>query len=663
MTERLETEPTPPPVLRCAVRPGAYHDSVVLMGLQAQLAALPGVVEAAVVMAVPANRELLAGRGLLPPAAAAAGPADLLVVVRAETGEQAGEALGRVDALLAARSRAGAAAGDGFRPRTLAAAVKLLPAARWVLVSVPGRYAAAVARQALDLGRNVFLFSDNVALADEAALKQMAGARGLLVLGPDCGTALLAGIGLGFANRVRRGAIGLLGASGTGLQAVTSEIHRLGAGVSHAIGTGGRDLAVEIGGATTLQGLDLLRRDPDTEVIVLLAKALASPVAARLLAAARQAGKPVVVCFLGAPPPARQLGNLHFAADTSDAAATAVMLLGAGSPRSAPQPSPALAPPPSSAAAAPLDPPEPPFAPGQRYLRGLFSGGSLAAEALLGLQAELGPILTNFSAAPPASAPRPLPVPRQAPSHTLIDLGSDELTIGRPHPMIDHGLLLQRLVEASADPEVALILLDVVLGDGAHPDPAGDLAPAVARAREQAAAAGRTLEVLAIVIGTDGDPQGLAEQLESLAAAGARVHRTVGAAVDHACRRLAPLAADGAPRPATTKPPVGLETIRDPLARINAGPGRLETLREPPATISVGPVELETLREPLAAINVGPVALETLRGPLAAINVGLESFHTSLLTQGVAAVHVDWRPPAGGDERLAALLAKMNRSG
>jgi FdrA protein len=595
---------TPAPGLACAIRRGAYHDSVVLLGLQAALAALPGVIDAAVVMATPANLELLAAGGLLPPAAAGAGPADLLVVVRAESERQAGEALGRLGPLLTARTRV---AGEGVRPRSLAGAVKQLPAARWALISVPGRYAGQVARDALDLGLHVFLFSDNVSLAEEAALKTAARSRGLLVLGPDCGTALLGGVGLGFANRVRRGAIGLVGASGTGLQAVASEIHRLGAGVSQAIGTGGRDLAAEIGGAATAQALDLLRRDPETEVIVLLAKAVAAPVRTRLLAATREVGKPVVVYLLGAPLPARRLGSLHFAAGSTDAAELATALLrgpdaGGASAAAAP--------------ASPAGPPAPPLAPGQRYLRGLFSGGSLAAEALQGLQAELGTIFTNFTA-PPA---QPLPDPYRGQAHTLLDLGDDALTAGRPHPMIDHDLLRRRLLEESSDPEVAMILLDVVLGDGAHPDPGADLAPAIARARSQAAAAGRGLEVLALVVGTDADPQGLAGQIETLAAAGARVFLTVEQAVDYACQRLARLAGD----------------VEAPADAVESSAGAVE-----------GPA----------------VPLDAIRGPLAAVNVGLESFYTSLVTQGAAAVQVNWRPPAGGDERRAALLAKMKGGG
>jgi FdrA protein len=220
-------------VLRYEVRAGAYFDSVVLMQLQRELAAVPGVIDAGVVMATEANRELLAVGDLLP-SETRAGADDLLIVVRGENETSATQALAQIDELMKRRR---AATSQDFRPHSLAAAAKALPNARWTLISVPGRYAAGVAREALGLGQHVFLYSDNVSLQDEVELKQMAAGQGLLVMGPDCGTAIINGVGLGFANRVRSGDIGLVGASGTGLQAITTEIHNLGSGVSQAIGT------------------------------------------------------------------------------------------------------------------------------------------------------------------------------------------------------------------------------------------------------------------------------------------------------------------------------------------------------------------------------------------------------------------------------------------
>src|SRR5436305_2195145 len=517
------------PVVRVAVRPGAYYDSVVLMQLQRALSTLPGVLDAGVVMATPANREILAASGLIPSEEVEAGPHDLLIAVKAENDSAAGEALARVDSLLQVRRGSGE---QEFRPRSLASALKLLPEARWVLVSVPGRYAAGVADEALDHGRNVFLYSDNVPIEQEVALKRKALAKGLLVMGPDCGTAIVGGTGLGFANQVRRGNVGLIGASGTGLQAATSHLHHLGAGVSQAIGTGGRDLSAEVGGITAGQALDLLGRDPETRVIVLISKPPAPEVAARLLSAARATGKPVVVNFLGLVPPLRRLGSIRFAASLTETAELAAGLPHPGALTPVPSPAPSH-PPPRERGTRLEGSGWSPSSPGEGggegtgeegrgdeglgrgmagLVRGLFAGGTLAYEARLALRTFL-----------------------PGEGNTILDLGDDEFTVGRLHPMIDQDLRRRRLRQEAADPEVGVILPDVVLGHGAHADPAGELAPVIEHALADRAG---SLDVIAIVVGTDEDPQNLAEQIATLRRAGARVHRTVSEAVEAVSLRV-----------------------------------------------------------------------------------------------------------------------------
>lgn len=556
-------------VTQFEIRAGAYFDSVVLMQLQRELAALPGVEDAGIVMATPANRELLAGSDLLPPAANQASPDDLLIVVKAADAAAAQSALAQLDSLIQQRR---AATAQSFRPRSLATAARLLPAADWVLVSVPGRYAADVARTALEAGKNVFLYSDNVALEDELSLKRQASEAGLLLLGPDCGTAIINGVGLGFANRVRRGAIGLIGATGTGLQAITSRVHALAAGVSQAIGIGGRDLSLEVGGITALQALDLLRRDPDTDVIVLVSKPPAPEVAARLLAAALNAGKPVIIYFMGYPPTLGRLdGRLIMVSSLEDAAQQAVRYLSQARPLTTDDTSPA-----------------------NGYVRGLFSGGTLAYEAMLAWQGVLFPLYSNV----PLRPTQALPQITHSQGHTILDMGADEFTQGRLHPMLDNALRLRRLRQEAADTEVGLIVLDVVLGEGAHPDPAAELAPAIAAVKAQ-----RSVEVAVLLVGTEADPQGLSVQAERLAAAGAAVHYEIGALIETVAQRWGEQ----------------------------------------------------------AATAFAPVPLSILQKPLAAINIGLESFYDSLTAQGAAAVHVEWRPPAGGNERMMGLLAQLKR--
>jgi FdrA protein len=550
------------------VRAGAYYDSVVLMQLQRGLLGLPGVLDAGVVMATSANRELLASNNLLPDSVNA-NPDDLLIVIKADADNAATDALSKVDELLARRKSSGIS--EDYRPHSLSGAVKQLPDSGWVLISVPGRYAANVAREALDLNQHVFLYSDNVSLEDEISLKKTAREKGLLVMGPDCGTAIINGIGLGFANRVRRGPIGLVGASGTGSQAVTTHIHELGGGITHAIGTGGRDLKSDVGGITALQTLNVLANDPETKVIALVSKPPSAEVVTELLAAAQATGKPVVVDFIGYPPPARKLGNLYFATSLIETAEIAVQLTKEKF---------------EAAKSSPLAKP---------YLRGLFSGGTLAYETLLSLQGVLSPLYSNG----PITENQTLKDPLRSEANSIIDLGDEFFMVGRLHPMIDNDLRIRRMKQEAEDTEVGLLLLDVVLGEGSHMDPAGELAPVIKEIKSKR----KDLEVAAIVIGTDTDPQNIDSQIEQLKSAGAVIFRNVRETVEYISGRMSQY--------------------------------------KPSSHTSV--------------------ALDRITRPLAAINVGLESFYESLVSQGAQAVHVEWRPPASGNEKLASLLARMKK--
>jgi FdrA protein len=550
-------------VTKSQIKPGAYFDSVVLMRLQRSLLTLEGVEDAGVVMATPANLELLADSKLLDSQGKSAKPEDLLIVVRASNASSAEDALSKVENLLTQRS---STTGSSFRPRSLAAAAKNLSAAEWVLISVPGRHAAKVADEALDLGKHVFLYSDNVLVEDEIRLKKKAKEKRLLVMGPDCGTAIINGIGLGFANRVRRGPVGVVAASGTGLQAVTTQIHNLGSGVSQAIGTGGRDLKSRIGAISMLEGLNFLAADDETKVVVLVSKPPDIDVATRLIGTAHKIGKPVVVNFIGFSTPAAQIGNLHFAAGLDAAASLAVTLIEKPAPkRSA-------------------------VKQGNGFVRGLFSGGTLAYEVLNGLQLFLSPIYSNV----PIRADQALENPLNSKAHTILDLGEDDFTVGRLHPMMDNDLRLRRMKQEAEEKDVSLILLDVVLGEGSHPNPASELAPAITEHLKKR----KDLKFVALVVGTDTDPQNVDEQVAQLTKAGAVVFRDISSTVDYVASNMEQ------PAPSDTPLPM-------------------------------------------------------FASPLAAINVGLESFHDSLMSQGAQAVHVDWKPPAMGNEDLMSILEKM----
>ncbi|MDQ7819072.1 MAG: acyl-CoA synthetase FdrA [Armatimonadota bacterium] len=586
-------------VVRSVIKPSAYADSVALMLVQREVRALPGVQEAGAVMGTEANKELLKDAGLLTPEVEAAGPNDLILVVRADSEQAAAAALERAQALLA-RPREAAAGGD-YRPRTVASAARMLEGANLALVSVPGRFAAGVAREALDAGLHVMLFSDNVPLDAEISLKQAAAARDLLLMGPDCGTAILGGAALGFANRVRRGAVGIVGAAGTGIQQVASLVHLGGAGISHALGTGGRDLHRGVGGLTARAALAALAADPRTEVIVLVSKPPDPQVASTLLGLARQVPKPTVAAFLGAAVTGE--GRVRGAATLEEAARVAVQLATGREPRW-----PHWEALPAQEAAR--------LAPSQKFIRGLYSGGTLCYEALLLLERYVGPVWSNT----PLDPDRALESGTRSREHTVVDMGADEFTVGRLHPMLDPTLRIQRILREADDPEVAVLLLDVVLGYGAHPDPARELAPAIRQARERARAAGRWLPVVVSVCGTEEDPQDYHTQVATLVDAGAIVQATNAQAA-----RLAGLIAEAAGSRGRERPPVQVP---------------------PPA--EVGP------------LPDAPRIRSLLDGPVHVVNVGLEMFARSLADQGVPVVDVDWQPPAGGDRRLMDILDKLN---
>ena len=479
-----------------------YRDSVSLMQLSAKLGALAGVRQASAIMATAGNLALLREGGLAL-GDVEAGANDLLIVLEGE--EEALEAA--LDAAEAELNRAPARQQDGphrLPPRSLEMGLAELPTANLALISTPGDYAAAEAMKALRLGLNVMLFSDNVALEDEIALKRYARDHQLLVMGPDCGTAIIGGVPLGFANVVRRGDIGAIAASGTGLQQVTCLIDRWGGGVSQAIGTGGHDLHARVGGITMLQGLEALAADPVTSVIVLISKPPHPEVAKAVLDVASRPGKPIVVNFLGADPDTVRRPNVHPVRTLEDAARLAVALAGDGADAQA------------GTAQTETAPQIPQLGPGQKYIRGLYSGGTFCYEALLLLTEAFGGIASNT----PLEPEHRLADVWRSERHTVIDLGDDAFTRGRPHPMIDQTLRKERILKEAADPEVAVILFDVVLGYGAHPDPAPELAEALEQARAVATAAGRQLALVGSVCGTAGDPQGLTRQEEVLRAAG-----------------------------------------------------------------------------------------------------------------------------------------------
>jgi FdrA protein len=471
------------------VRRGAYHDSVTLLQVSQDVTALDGVDEAVVAMATALNLQILADLGFGDHSDDATSN-DLVVAVRADDDATVAAARAQIDGALAAASTPGT--GGDFTappPRTVGGAARSADL-DLALISVPGEHAYVEAMDALRSGLHVMVFSDNVPLTQEIALKAEGERRGRLVMGPDCGTAIVAGVGLGFANVVRPGPVGMVAASGTGAQQVCCLLDAAGVGLRHVLGVGGRDLSAQVGGASTLAALAALDADPATELIVIVSKPPDARVAARVREAAEACATPVVLGFVGR-------GERDLTA-VADEVASRVGRPVDGHRR--------------------WDPPDP-ASPVRGELRGLFSGGTLCDEAMAIAADALGPVRSNIPLEPGWA----LADGGDADGHVMIDFGEDDMTHGRPHPMIDHGLRVARMEREAQRPGNNTLLLDVVLGHGADADPGDALAPAVAAVRRAADDRGDRLAVVVSLCGTGDDPQGLDRQATAFVDAGATV--------------------------------------------------------------------------------------------------------------------------------------------
>jgi succinyl-CoA synthetase alpha subunit len=498
-------------IVKNIVRENTYLDSIMLMSISNQLKQLDQVKEAAAIMGSEANKELLREIGILTRVGEGAKPGDLIVAVKANSDAALKKAIRGADELLLRRTTQKTSLRN-VKPLSYSAALGQMPAANLTLISLPGEYAGREAMSVLESGRNVMIFSDNVPLEEEIKLKKRAEELDLLVMGPDCGTAIINGIALGFANRIKRGPVGIVGASGTGIQEISTLLHKRGYGISHAIGVGGRDLSPEVMGMSMLRGIHALEMDPGTEIVILLSKPPAPEVAKSILDTVNRLDKKYIVNFLHGNPAEAEKRKLGFAAGLEEAVdLTIAVLEGKKVSKTT-------------------------FSQGQEpikvraqergektlkgtYLRGLFSGGTLAYEAIMILSRELGSIYSNT----PLHENLSLKDNWRSFQHTVVDLGEDEFTRGRPHPMIDYTLRLERLTQEANDRDCGVILLDVVLGFGAHPDPSGALAQGVEEAGKIAHKDGRRLSFVASITGTDEDPQNYTAQKSALEEAGVTI--------------------------------------------------------------------------------------------------------------------------------------------
>lgn len=555
------------------------------MLLTNHLAAMENVEQISVMMGTPANKDIFKGGGLHTEELEAAGPNDLCVVAKADDAGILDEVIAELDDFLTSKTSDSEASTISV-VRTWEMASNKLPSANLAVISIAGEHAAAEANKALDRDLNVFLFSDNVSIADELQLKQRAQDKGLIVMGPDCGTGILNEVPIAFANVVDKGNIGIVGASGTGIQEVSSIIGRSGGGLSQAIGTGGRDLDAGIGAITTITSLEVLNEDPETDVIVFISKPPAPEVREKVVNVFKTLSKPVVAIFIG-DEAKEQHDNVHYAWTLEDTAKKALELAASSD---------------ASVDRLIADNEDIKIIKAnneQRYIKGYYCGGTLALETAMilgdgfGIEGDIDDtdgMMLHYE------------------GHEVIDLGDDAYTQGRAHPMIDPSFRVEKVKEAAVNPETAIILLDNVIGYGAHEDMAGVFAPVVEEAKAAAAKDGKAFVAIASVTGTANDPQVYQDQVDKLEAAGVIVTNSNAEATRLSAK------------------------IVNYLNSEAKDTGSAEVSKETNAVT------------------------ELISNKPSVINVGLSGFADAVLEHGGQVVQYQWAPIAGGDQRLAKIL-------
>ncbi|MFV0239804.1 MAG: acyl-CoA synthetase FdrA, partial [Lacrimispora sphenoides] len=469
-------------MIKTIIRKGSYQDSVVLMLLTNKISSMPGIHKVSIMMATPANKDLFKASGLETPELLEAQSNDMAIVVDVESEEIIGQVLKEAEEFLNNQSKSSSGNEEKHIVSSWEQAIKRMPDANLAVLSIPGMYAAAEADRALDENLNVFIFSDNVSKKDEIYLKQKAHERGLLVMGPDCGTGIIKGVPIAFTNHVRMGKIGVIGASGTGIQEVTTIIDHLGEGVANAIGTGGRDLSGEVGGITMLDAIDAMEKDPQVEVVVILSKPPAKEVRDVIVNRLWNYEKPVVTLFLGEKPEIHE-ENFYHACTLDEAARIAVSLVR----------NEEIA----------KDTWKPGVQEGfkkedHKTIKGYYSGGTLAAEAVMLIKDTIG--ITGAGGKQEGYL-------LNTQGYTIIDLGDDIYTVGKPHPMIDPTNRISCMKQALEEEQTGVILFDLVLGYGSHEDMAGVLVPGILDMMEQVKKQGRKVYFVATICGTRGDMQ------------------------------------------------------------------------------------------------------------------------------------------------------------
>lgn len=575
------------------IKENSYQDSVNLMLLTNKISTMDGINKVQIMMGTPANKDIFKTADLYTEELEKAAANDMCIVVNADLEDKIQEVLDEVDNYLKNQSISNNKQ-EFESVRTWDKALKALPDANIALISTPGQYAAEEADKALDNDLHVLIFSDNVSIEDERRLKEKAHEKGLLVMGPDCGTEILAGVPLAFANVVKQGNIGLVGASGTGIQEVTVQIDRLGGGVTHAIGTGGRDLSDKIGAITMMDAIKGLAAHQQTEVIGIVSKPPAKEVRDQVVALLQSLSKPVVAIFLGEEPHNHE-GNIYYANTLEETAAIAVDLAKGNTVK--PNYNKIIG-----------EVPAVNLKPEQKTIKGLYSGGTLGYEAATLISRGLGLGKSEHHEEGYLL---------KANGFEVADLGDDIYTQGKPHPMIDPDTRIKFFQKAAEDESTAIILFDVVLGYGSHEDMAGALIPAIQKIQNSARENGKTIYFVATVCGTEQDPQNIQEQKSKLEQAGVILRDSNNQAIRTALAMLG----------------TQIKEMDKEIVSVNAASK--------------------------AEISVSSSIEKLLNEKPSVINVGLKKFTSAITENGGKVVQFDWRPVAGGNERMRKVLSVL----
>jgi len=484
-----------------------YHDSIQLMRVSEDLRKIEGVEQLMVIMATQSNKQILKNMDLTSHEIESAGKNDMIVAIRAVSEEVIAEVVQTMEQLF----KQGEAKKKGQRSHnSIDAALQSMPDANLCLISLPGEYAMDQAKAALNSGLHVIIYSDNIPLEDDRAIKELAKEKGLLCMGPDCGVANLNGVAFLTASIVQKGPIGIVGASGSGTQLIAALTEREGLGVSQAIGVGGKDLKDQVGGLSMLMGIDALEADPETKVIVLVSRIPGDEKLSVILKKVQQAVKPVVVYFIGGDSEIIKKYGVIPASDLEDAALKAVNLV-----RNKPLDNPDFTQSPAEIEQI-LEQETARMNAKQLYLRGLYCGGTFCDEAIAQLQKSIGDVYSNT----PSREELRLKNTFISKEHTVIDLGDEEFTLGRPHPVIDPEPVRMAILREGEKDDIAVMLIDFILGPAINPDPVGSVVNQIRKVKQMHENAGGYLSIVASVCGTDGDPQNLTRQTKMLEEAG-----------------------------------------------------------------------------------------------------------------------------------------------